>query len=86
MENLTPEQKQLAEVIQFKNFLASYNKLSEACFVDCVHDFTNRKISSNENNCAMHCTEKFIKVMQRVGLRLQEVQVMENEGLLAAKQ
>ena len=39
-----------------------------------------------QNNCAMYCTEKFIKVMQRVGLRLQEVQVMENEGLLAAKQ
>ena len=42
-------------------------------------------ISALQNNCTMHCTEKFIKVMQRVGLRLQEVQLMENEGLLAAR-
>ena len=39
-------------------------------------------LCSLQNNCSMHCTEKYLKVMQRVGLRLQEVQVMQNEGLL----
>lgn len=37
-----------------------------------------------QNNCAVHCTEKFLKVMQRVGVRIQEVQVMQNEGILGA--
>ena len=32
----------------------------------------------------MHCSEKFLKVMQRVGVRLQEVQHMQNEGILGA--
>lgn len=32
----------------------------------------------------MHCSEKFLKVMQRVGVRLQEVQVIQNEGILGA--
>lgn len=37
-----------------------------------------------QNNCTMHCSEKFLKVMQRVGVRIQEVQVMQNEGILGA--
>lgn len=81
---IVPNQQQEMEVKQFQNFLQYYNKLTEMCFSDCIHDFTNRKISTNENNCAMHCSEKFLKVMQRVGVRLQEVQVMQNEGILGA--
>ncbi len=26
----------------------SYNKLSEMCFLDCVHDFTTRKVLESE--------------------------------------
>lgn len=77
-------QQQEMEVKQFQNFLQYYNKLTELCFTDCIHDFTNRKISANENNCSMHCTEKFLKVMQRVGFRIQEVQMMQNEGIFGA--
>ncbi|XP_031572136.1 mitochondrial import inner membrane translocase subunit Tim9-like [Actinia tenebrosa] len=83
MDNLTPEQIQQQEVRQVQNFLSYYNRLTELCFADCIHDFTNRRIGANENNCAMHCTEKFLKVIQRVGVRLQEVQIMQNEGLMA---
>ena len=39
-----------------------------------------------QNNCAVHCSEKFLKVMQRVGIRIQEVQVMQNEGVLGASE
>ncbi|XP_032232896.2 mitochondrial import inner membrane translocase subunit Tim9 [Nematostella vectensis] len=85
MENLTPEQVREQEVKQFQNFLSYYNRLTEMCFTDCIHDFTNRRIAANENNCAMHCTEKFLKVMQRIGVRLQEVQMMQNEGIMAAQ-
>ncbi|XP_015758370.1 PREDICTED: mitochondrial import inner membrane translocase subunit Tim9-like [Acropora digitifera] len=82
--SITPSQQQEMEVKQFQNFLQYYNKLTEMCFSDCIHDFTNRKISASENNCAMHCSEKFLKVMQRVGVRLQEVQFMQNEGILGS--
>lgn len=82
--SITPSQQQEMEVKQFQNFLQYYNKLTEMCFSDCIHDFTNRKISANENNCVMHCSEKFLKVMQRVGVRLQEVQFMQNEGILGS--
>lgn len=33
---------------QFREFLMSYNKLSEMCFTDCVHDFSGRKVSDSE--------------------------------------
>lgn len=33
---------------QFSDFLQSYNKLSELCFVDCVNDFTSRTLKSSE--------------------------------------
>ncbi|XP_046576483.1 mitochondrial import inner membrane translocase subunit Tim9-like isoform X2 [Haliotis rubra] len=35
-------------VKQFREFLSSYNKLSEQCFQDCVHDFTTRKVLDGE--------------------------------------
>ena len=36
-------------VMQMREFLMSYNKLSEWCFTDCIADFTTRKLSDHEN-------------------------------------
>lgn len=33
---------------QFKDFLISYNKLSELCFNDCATDFTTRSVKPHE--------------------------------------
>lgn len=33
---------------QFKEFLISYNKLTEMCFTDCISDFTSRDIKGKE--------------------------------------
>lgn len=33
---------------QFKEFIGAYNKITQMCFKDCVHDFTTRKISNAE--------------------------------------
>ncbi|KXJ19851.1 mitochondrial import inner membrane translocase subunit Tim9 [Exaiptasia diaphana] len=85
MDSLTGQQIHDQEVKQMQSFLSYYNRLTELCFSDCVHDFTNRRIAANENNCAMHCTEKSLKVIQRVGVRLQEVQIMQNEALMAGQ-
>ena len=34
--------------LQFREFLSSYNRLSEMCFIDCVHDMTTRKVLDSE--------------------------------------
>ncbi|XP_078000374.1 mitochondrial import inner membrane translocase subunit Tim9-like [Glandiceps talaboti] len=82
---LTPQQQQQAEVKQFREFLLSYNRLSEMCFVDCVMDFTSRKVTDGEENCASNCMEKYLKMTQRISQRFQEYQVQQNENILAAQ-
>jgi len=68
---------------QFKEFLLSYNKLSEMCFNDCVHDFTTRKVIESEASCSNYCMEKYMKMTQRISQRFQEVQMQTNEGILS---
>ncbi|KAL5009230.1 hypothetical protein ScPMuIL_014811 [Solemya velum] len=68
-----------ATVNQFKEFLSSYNKLSQNCFMDCIHDFTTRKVSNKENSCAVNCMEKYLKVTQRISQRFQEFQMQQSE-------
>lgn len=35
-------------VFQFKEFLGTYNKVTENCFMDCVKDFTTRDVKPDE--------------------------------------
>lgn len=37
-------------VLQFKEFLGTYNKVTENCFMDCVKDFTSRDVKPDEVN------------------------------------
>ncbi|XP_023696070.1 mitochondrial import inner membrane translocase subunit Tim9 isoform X2 [Paramormyrops kingsleyae] len=36
------------QIKQFKEFLSTYNKLTENCFMDCVKDFTTREVKAEE--------------------------------------
>uniref|UniRef100_G3X174 Mitochondrial import inner membrane translocase subunit n=1 Tax=Sarcophilus harrisii TaxID=9305 RepID=G3X174_SARHA len=36
------------QIKQFKEFLGTYNKLTETCFLDCVKDFTTREVKPEE--------------------------------------
>lgn len=36
--------------LQFKEFLGTYNKVTENCFMDCVKDFTTRDVKPDEVN------------------------------------
>nr|CAD7586787.1 unnamed protein product [Timema genevievae] len=74
------------QVKSFRDFLVSYNKLSEICFTDCVWDFTTRNVKSQEDRCALNCMEKYLKMNQRVSQRFQEFQMIANENALAAAQ
>jgi len=69
---------------QFREFLMSYNKLSELCFIDCVWDFTSRTVKSQEDKCTLNCMEKFLKLNQRISQRFQEFQLIANESAVAA--
>ncbi|CAG9836559.1 unnamed protein product [Diabrotica balteata] len=81
IENIDGEQ-----IKTLKDFLISYNKLSEFCFTDCINDFTARTIKPKEEKCALNCMEKFLKVNQRITQRFQEFQVLANESAMAAAQ
>uniref|UniRef100_A0A336N021 Mitochondrial import inner membrane translocase subunit n=1 Tax=Culicoides sonorensis TaxID=179676 RepID=A0A336N021_CULSO len=74
------------ELGTLKEFLMQYSKLTEMCFLDCVTDFTSRTVKSEEERCALTCTEKFLKMNQRISQRFQEFQMLSNENILAAQQ
>ncbi|KAL3874052.1 hypothetical protein ACJMK2_037116 [Sinanodonta woodiana] len=65
---------------QFREFLSSYNKLTEMCFMDCINDFTSRKISNAEDTCALNCMEKYMKMTQRISQRFQESQLLSTDA------
>lgn len=64
----------------FKDFLAQYNIVAEQCFTACVTDFTTRTVSEAEERCCSNCLDKFLKMTQRMSLRFQEHQLIQNEA------
>lgn len=42
----------------FKDFLSTYNKLSESCFNRCIINLNNRNLSPEEQSCADACVQK----------------------------
>ena len=70
---------------QFKEFLLTYNKLSQFCFTDCANDFSTKKITDSEDRCAMNCMGVYLKVTQRLSQRVLEMQMQtsgEDQSLL----
>ncbi|KAF6211833.1 hypothetical protein GE061_012349 [Apolygus lucorum] len=84
--SVIPNEINTEQIKSFKDFLSSYNKLSELCFMDCVNDFTARTVKPGEEKCALNCTEKYLKMNQRISQRFQEYQIIANENALAAAQ
>ncbi|KAH9509325.1 Mitochondrial import inner membrane translocase subunit Tim9 [Bulinus truncatus] len=73
-------------LIQCLQALSQYNKITEQCFMACIHDFTSRRIINAENSCALNCLEKYMKMTNRISLRFQEHQLISNDALAAAHQ
>ena len=71
---------------QFKDFILNYNKISEMCFMDCVHDFTYREVSKREVSCTENCFDKFVKLNSRISQRFQEIQLTQHEKQLKQQQ
>ncbi|GAV09237.1 hypothetical protein RvY_18810-1 [Ramazzottius varieornatus] len=85
-DSVLAQMQQSEQVKQLKDFLMSYNKLSELCFDSCVHDFTTRRVLDAEDTCSSNCVEKYLKLNQRVSQRFQEYQTLQNEQALALAQ
>uniref|UniRef100_A0A182URN0 Mitochondrial import inner membrane translocase subunit n=2 Tax=Anopheles merus TaxID=30066 RepID=A0A182URN0_ANOME len=85
-QQITIDQLDKDQIKSFSDFLLSYNKLSELCFIDCVSEFTGRTVSDKEDKCALNCMEKFLKMNQRISQRFQEFQMLANENAIAAAQ
>uniref|UniRef100_A0A8C6KTH8 Mitochondrial import inner membrane translocase subunit TIM9 n=1 Tax=Nothobranchius furzeri TaxID=105023 RepID=A0A8C6KTH8_NOTFU len=68
---------------QFKEFLGTYNKVTENCFMDCVKDFTSRDVKPEESSCSESCLQKYLKMTQRISMRFQEYHIQQNEALAA---
>lgn len=47
-------------LFQFKEFLSSYNKMSEHCFEACTHDFSERQVQKAEVLHFYYCESKKI--------------------------
>ncbi|XP_026482164.1 mitochondrial import inner membrane translocase subunit Tim9-like [Ctenocephalides felis] len=86
MQQMSPENVNSEQIKSFRDFVMSYNKLSERCFVDCISDFTSRAIKPSEEKCALNCMEKYLKMNQRVSQRFQEFQMIANENAIALAQ
>ncbi|RVE57676.1 hypothetical protein OJAV_G00218420 [Oryzias javanicus] len=71
------------QIKQFKEFLGTYNKVTENCFMDCVKDFTTREVKPEESSCSESCLQKYLKMTQRISMRFQEYHIQQNEALAA---
>jgi len=49
----------------YKDFLSTYNKISEACFNSCVVNLNARGLSDEEASCAENCAERQINYQNK---------------------
>jgi len=49
-----------------REFLETYNKMSEMCFKKCVISVHDRSLTEEERNCADLCTEINVRVNHKV--------------------
>ncbi|CAB3406970.1 unnamed protein product [Caenorhabditis bovis] len=55
----------IQNVQQLKEFLSVYNTLTERCFNFCIRDYTNPKLTNEEDSCVNQCITKQLLVNRR---------------------
>jgi import inner membrane translocase subunit TIM9 len=76
-EHQQPELIRHLEEVQMRNSLRMLNKLTEHCFDACIQtgwggNIGSKSLESAETACITQCSEKYMKVTQRVGARFAE--------------
>ncbi|CAB9526045.1 membrane translocase subunit TIM9 [Seminavis robusta] len=83
VQNLPPHQQQQfmqkLEQAQMTDSLTMYNNLVERCFEACSYSFRSKTLEKYETSCMENCASRYIKMAQRVGLRFQEHQAMQQQ-------
>jgi import inner membrane translocase subunit TIM9 len=57
---------------QAKQFMSLFTFLVDNCFSDCVQEFTSKVLTDKEVNCTRNCTDKLLKMTNRIGKRMSE--------------
>ena len=55
-----------SNLFQFREFLETYNRISESCFNRCIVNLHQRELTTEEKNCADVCTEKNLTLNNKV--------------------
>ncbi|XP_060072015.1 mitochondrial import inner membrane translocase subunit Tim9-like [Ylistrum balloti] len=64
----------------WRAFFDTYNKLTEHCFVDCIHNFTTKKVTKSETLCTTNCLKKYYEVSHRITQKVSEYEVAKLSG------
>ncbi|KAL4230727.1 Tim10/DDP zinc finger [Mactra antiquata] len=65
-----------------RDFLELYNKLTEMCFLKCVSNFNNIKLSKDEGSCVGVCVDRYVKYNQRLMMTFMEYQNAKQEAAI----
>ncbi|GIY62963.1 mitochondrial import inner membrane translocase subunit Tim9 [Caerostris darwini] len=84
MASKLPSFTESEEIQQAREMYSLFLKISEKCFLDCVHDFSVITVRDKEDRCALNCTDKYMKMSQRLSQRFLEFQILSNENAIAA--
>mmetsp|Transcript_27642 Transcript_27642/g.40779 ORF Transcript_27642/g.40779 Transcript_27642/m.40779 type:complete len:100 (+) Transcript_27642:102-401(+) len=80
-QNLPPHLQQeflkTLEQMQTKESMTMYTNLVQKCYAPCVTSFRSKTLDKYETACLENCAARYIKMTQRVGLRFQEHQAMQ---------
>ena len=79
-DHLKPEMNKQLEVLQAKDSIGMYNFMVERCFADCINSFRSKTLDESEKACVSKCSEKYIKLTQRVGFRFAEHQAQQGQN------
>lgn len=44
------------QLAQLRDFLKTYQRVTQVCFMDCVKDLSSRELSQEENTCQSNAT------------------------------
>jgi import inner membrane translocase subunit TIM9 len=74
------------EELQIRGNLATYTRIGEACFRDCVTQFRSKALEEEEERCIRNCASVFLKMSNRVAERFNEIQVQEQQAAVLGSQ
>ncbi|NXL37670.1 TIM9 translocase, partial [Glaucidium brasilianum] len=71
------------QIKQIKEFLGTYNKLTESYFLNCTKNLTSREVKPEGMTYSDHCLQRYLKMAQRISMRFQEYYTQQNKALAA---